>query len=45
MNSIKEIVEKLTNGAKTDEDKMERIFYFVRDEIPFYLFILLIVIM
>ena len=36
MNSIKEIVEKLTNGAKTDEDKMERIFYFVRDEIPFH---------
>ncbi|MBW1911250.1 MAG: hypothetical protein JRJ11_17215 [Deltaproteobacteria bacterium] len=36
-NSIKEIVEKTIEGAKTDEKKMERIFNFVHDEIFFVL--------
>jgi len=38
MNSIQEAVEKVTEGAKTDEERLERIFYFVRDKIPFGFF-------
>ena len=35
MNSIQEAVQKITENAKTDEQKIERIFYFVRDETLF----------
>lgn len=34
-NAIDEKVKKITKGAKLDEEKMERIFYFIRDEIRF----------
>jgi len=33
--TIKTIVSEITAGAKTDEEKIRRIFYFVRDEIEF----------
>ena len=34
-NMIKSIVRELTANAKSDEEKIRRIFYFVRDEIKF----------
>jgi len=33
--TIPSVVARLCEGAETDIDKMERIYYFVRDEIPF----------
>ena len=34
-NLIKETVKSITRNANTPEEKIERIFYFVRDQIPF----------
>ena len=34
-NSFKERVKNITRDANTPEEKMEKIFYFVRDQIPF----------
>ncbi|MCD6485921.1 MAG: transglutaminase domain-containing protein [Syntrophobacterales bacterium] len=34
-NSLKETVKNITRDANTPEEKMEKIFYFVRDQIPF----------
>ncbi|MCG8338588.1 MAG: transglutaminase-like domain-containing protein [Proteobacteria bacterium] len=34
-NLIKETVNKVTNGAQSDVEKAEKIYYFVRDEIKF----------
>ena len=34
-NSLKETVKIITRDANTPEEKMEKIFYFVRDQIPF----------
>ena len=33
--SIASVVARITQGVETDEEKMERIYYFVRDEIKF----------
>ena len=35
METIESVVKRLTENVETDEEKMERIFYFVRDEIKF----------
>jgi hypothetical protein len=38
MNSIQDAVEKIIEGAKTDEEMLKLVFYFVRDKIPFGFF-------